>query len=102
LISFARTMAIEPKILLLDEATAHVDTETEEAIQTALKNMRRDRTTLVIAHRLSTVQDADLILVLHQGEIVERGTHQELMERKGLYRKMYRLQKGGSSFLRPR
>jgi ATP-binding cassette, subfamily B, multidrug efflux pump len=102
LISFARTMAMEPKILLLDEATAHVDTETEEAIQTALKRMHRDRTTLVIAHRLSTVQDADLILVLHEGEIVERGTHQELMAREGLYRKMYRLQKGGSSFLRPR
>lgn len=98
LISFARTMAIQPKILVLDEATAHVDTETEEAIQKALEKMRRDRTTLVIAHRLSTVQDADLILVLHQGQIVERGTHQELLAKKGLYQKMYRLQKGDSSY----
>lgn len=102
LISFARTMAIQPKILVLDEATTHVDTETEESIQMALKRMRRDRTTLVIAHRLSTVQDADQILVLHQGEIVERGTHQELLAQKGLYQKMYRLQKGDSSFFRPR
>lgn len=94
LLSFARTMALNPKILVLDEATASVDTETEEAIQEALARMRRGRTTIAIAHRLSTIQDADLILVLHRGEIVERGTHQELLNRKGLYHKMYLLQQG--------
>jgi ATP-binding cassette subfamily B multidrug efflux pump len=95
LLSFARTMAQNPKILVLDEATASVDTETEEAIQFALENMRQGRTTIAIAHRLSTIQDADLILVLHRGEIVERGTHQELLALEGLYHKMYLLQQGG-------
>jgi ATP-binding cassette subfamily B multidrug efflux pump len=94
LIAFARTMAMRPKILVLDEATANIDTETEEAIQNALAKMRQGRTTIVIAHRLSTIQDADLILVLHQGEIVERGTHQELLAKRGLYHKMYLLQQG--------
>ncbi|GGH76989.1 ATP-binding cassette subfamily B protein [Pullulanibacillus pueri] len=94
LLSFARTMAIDPRILVLDEATANVDTETEEAIQTALAKMREGRTTIAIAHRLSTIQDADQILVLHKGEIVERGTHQELLAFKGLYHKMYLLQQG--------
>ncbi|GGE39855.1 multidrug ABC transporter ATP-binding protein [Pullulanibacillus camelliae] len=94
LLSFARTMAIDPKILVLDEATANVDTETEEAIQTALEKMRKGRTTIAIAHRLSTIQDADQILVLHHGEIVERGNHQELLSQKGLYHKMYLLQQG--------
>ncbi|MBA4537237.1 ATP-binding cassette domain-containing protein [Bacillus aquiflavi] len=92
LIAFARTIAANPKILVLDEATANIDTETEEAIQIALNKMRKGRTTIAIAHRLSTIQDADLILVLHQGEIVERGTHQELLAMKGLYHKMYLLQ----------
>ncbi len=96
LISFARTMAIQPKVLVLDEATASIDTETEEAIQTALEKMRKGRTTIAIAHRLSTIQDADLILVLHKGEIVERGTHQALIEKKGLYYNMYLLQQGMS------
>lgn len=96
LIAFARTMALNPKILVLDEATASVDTETEEAIQVALNRMRQGRTTIAIAHRLSTIQDADLILVLHHGEIVERGTHQELLEKKGLYYTMYLLQQGGA------
>lgn len=95
LLSFARTMSIEPTILVLDEATASVDTETEEAIQDALAKMRRGRTTIAIAHRLSTIQDADLILVLHHGEIVERGTHQELLAKGGLYHKMFLLQQGG-------
>lgn len=95
LLSFARTMALNPKILVLDEATASVDTETEEAIQSALENMRQGRTTVAIAHRLSTIQDADLILVLHRGEIVERGNHQELLAMEGLYHKMYLLQQGG-------
>lgn len=94
LISFARTMAMDPKILVLDEATASVDTETEEAIQAALAKMRHGRTTIAIAHRLSTIQDADLILVLNHGEIVERGNHQELVAREGLYHKMYLLQQG--------
>jgi ATP-binding cassette, subfamily B, multidrug efflux pump len=92
LIAFARTIAANPKILILDEATASIDTETEEAIQTALQKMRQDRTTIAIAHRLSTIQDADLILVLHQGKIIERGTHQELLSLGGLYHKMYLLQ----------
>lgn len=94
LIAFARTIAANPKILVLDEATANIDTETEEAIQTALAKMRKGRTTIAIAHRLSTIQDADLILVLHQGEIVERGTHQELLASGGLYHKMFLLQNG--------
>ncbi|MGJ7912605.1 ABC transporter ATP-binding protein [Neobacillus sp. LXY-1] len=94
LLAFARTIAANPKILVLDEATANIDTETEEAIQTALAKMRKGRTTIAIAHRLSTIQDADLILVLHQGEIVERGTHQELLAQGGLYHKMFLLQNG--------
>jgi ATP-binding cassette, subfamily B, multidrug efflux pump len=94
LIAFARTIAANPKILVLDEATANIDTETEEAIQTALSKMRKGRTTIAIAHRLSTIQDADLILVLHQGEIVERGNHQELLALGGLYHKMFLLQNG--------
>ncbi|BCJ87589.1 ABC transporter ATP-binding protein [Effusibacillus dendaii] len=97
LLSFARTMARNPKILVLDEATANVDTETEEAIQTALEKMRKGRTTIAIAHRLSTIQDADLILVLHRGEIVESGTHQELLAKEGLYYKMYLLQQGSTA-----
>ncbi|QQE76815.1 ABC transporter ATP-binding protein [Alicyclobacillus sp. SO9] len=95
LLSFARTMADEPRILVLDEATSSIDTETEQAIQLALERMQRGRTTIAIAHRLSTIQDADLILVLHHGEIIERGTHQELLSLEGLYHKMYLLQQGG-------
>ncbi|GLC90208.1 ABC transporter ATP-binding protein [Lysinibacillus piscis] len=92
LIAFARTMARQPKILVLDEATASIDTETEVAIQESLERMRKGRTTIAIAHRLSTIQDAEQILVLHHGEIVERGNHQELLAKKGLYHKMYLLQ----------
>jgi ATP-binding cassette, subfamily B, multidrug efflux pump len=95
LIAFARTIAANPKILILDEATASIDTETEEAIQIALQKMRKNRTTIAIAHRLSTIQDADLILVLHKGKIIERGTHQELLTLGGLYHKMFLLQNGG-------
>lgn len=94
LIAFARTIAMNPKILILDEATANIDTETEELIQTSLEKMRKGRTTIAIAHRLSTIQDANLILVLHKGKIVERGNHQELLAKKGLYYKMYLLQNG--------
>jgi ATP-binding cassette subfamily B multidrug efflux pump len=100
LIAFARTIAANPKILVLDEATANIDTETEEAIQTALAKMRKGRTTIAIAHRLSTIQDADLILVLHQGEIVERGNHQELLTLEGLYHKMFLLQNGAVEAVR--
>lgn len=101
LICFARTMAGQPKILILDEATASVDTETEEAIQKALEKMRQGRSTIAIAHRLSTIQDADLILVLHQGKIVERGTHYELLAQKELYYKMFMLQQGVSEKISP-
>lgn len=94
LIAFARTIATNPKVLVLDEATATIDTETEVAIQASLDKMRQGRTTIAIAHRLSTIQDAEQILVLHHGEIVERGTHQELLAKNGLYHKMYQLQNG--------
>ncbi|QWH18703.1 ABC transporter ATP-binding protein [Bacillus mycoides] len=96
LIAFARTIATNPKVLVLDEATANIDTETEEAIQTALQQMRKGRTTIAIAHRLSTIQDADQIFVMHEGEIIERGTHQELLSEQGLYYNMYLLQNKGS------
>ncbi|MCI0765107.1 ABC transporter ATP-binding protein [Bacillus sp. TL12] len=96
LIAFARTIATNPKVLVLDEATANIDTETEEAIQTALQRMRKGRTTISIAHRLSTIQDSDQIFVMHDGEIVERGTHQELLSKQGLYYNMYLLQNKGS------
>ncbi|EOP51619.1 multidrug ABC transporter permease/ATP-binding protein [Bacillus cereus VD136] len=96
LIAFARTIATNPKVLVLDEATANIDTETEEAIQTALQRMRKGRTTIAIAHRLSTIQDSDQIFVMHDGEIIERGTHQELLSKQGLYYNMYLLQNKGS------
>ncbi|MGD6942321.1 ABC transporter ATP-binding protein [Cytobacillus gottheilii] len=99
LIAFARTIASNPKVLVLDEATANIDTETEEAIQFALNKMRKGRTTIAIAHRLSTIQDAEQILVLHQGEIVERGNHQELLSQRGLYHKMYLLQNGSAEIV---
>lgn len=92
LLAFARTMAMDPKILILDEATANIDSETEEEIQSALEKMRKNRTTLAIAHRLSTIQNADQILVLNKGEIVERGTHDELIRLGGIYNNMYQLQ----------
>ncbi|CAG7616492.1 putative multidrug resistance ABC transporter ATP-binding/permease protein YheH [Paenibacillus solanacearum] len=94
LISFARALAFDPSILILDEATASIDSETEGLIQQALKVVSEGRTTLVIAHRLSTIREADQILVLHRGEIVERGNHDELMAIEGRYYKMYQLQKG--------
>ncbi|UOY93565.1 ABC transporter ATP-binding protein/permease [Ectobacillus sp. JY-23] len=96
LITFARTIATNPKILVLDEATANIDTETEEYIQTALRRMREGRTTIAIAHRLSTIQDADKIFVMHNGRIVEQGTHQELLTLKGRYYSMYLLQNKGN------
>ena len=95
LISFARTVVTNPKILILDEATANIDTETESHIQQGLQNMRQNRTTIAIAHRLSTIRDADLILVLDKGRIVERGNHEELLAKDGLYAQMYALQASG-------
>lgn len=92
LISFARTLVTDPKILVLDEATANVDTETENLIQEGLKKLRQGRTTLAIAHRLSTIADANQIIVLDKGRIVERGTHEELLEKKGYYYNLYKLQ----------
>lgn len=92
LISFARTIVTDPKILILDEATANVDTETEEMIQTGLNRIQENRTTIAIAHRLSTIQNADLILVLNQGQIVERGTNDELLQQHGYYYDMIQLQ----------
>lgn len=94
LIAFARTIATNPKILILDEATANIDSETEEQIQQSLNTMRKGRTTLAIAHRLSTIQDADKILVLNHGEIVEQGTHETLIKKNGIYYNMYALQNG--------
>ncbi|MFC5529046.1 ABC transporter ATP-binding protein [Cohnella yongneupensis] len=94
LISFARALAFDPAILILDEATASIDSETEGLIQRALKVVSEGRTTFVIAHRLSTIREADQILVLHRGEIVERGNHDTLMALGGRYYKMYQLQKG--------
>lgn len=92
LLAFARTIATNPKILILDEATASVDSQTEEIIQNSLKKMRKGRTTIAIAHRLSTIQDANCIYVLDKGEIIESGTHEELIQKKGQYYKMYQLQ----------
>ena len=95
LLSFARALAFDPAILILDEATANIDTETEGIIQKALQVLKKGRTTFVIAHRLSTIRDADQILVLDRGEIVERGNHQELMMLEGKYHQMYQLQLRG-------
>lgn len=97
LISFARALAFDPAILILDEATANIDTETEALIQSALEVLKRGRTTFIIAHRLSTIRNADQILVLHRGEIVEQGTHDELLALGGRYHQMYRLQLGASA-----
>ncbi len=92
LLSFARALAHDPRVLILDEATSSVDTETEQLIQDALRVLLRGRTAIVIAHRLSTIQNVDEILVLHKGRIRERGTHQELLLRRGIYWRLYQLQ----------
>ena len=92
LLSFARTLAHHPSILVMDEATANIDTETEILIQEALEKLMDGRTTIMVAHRLSTIQHADCIMVMHKGRICERGTHRELLEQDGIYRKLYELQ----------
>ena len=92
LLSFARTLAHKPSILVMDEATANIDTETEALIQEALEKLMKGRTTIMVAHRLSTIQHADCIMVMHKGKIRERGTHQELLAQNGIYKKLYELQ----------
>ena len=92
LLSFARTLAFDPKILVMDEATANIDTETEQLIQQALERLMEGRTTIMVAHRLSTIQHADNIIVMHKGKIREMGNHQELLEQDGIYKKLYELQ----------
>ncbi|MCD6384692.1 ATP-binding cassette domain-containing protein, partial [Candidatus Sumerlaeota bacterium] len=93
LLAFARTVALNPRIMLvLDEATSNIDSETERLIQEGLKNMLKDRTALIIAHRLSTIKHADKIIVIHKGEVREIGTHNELLEKGGLYYNLYQLQ----------
>ena len=97
LLAFARTVASQPKILILDEATANIDSETEALVQNSLAKMRQGRTTIAIAHRLSTIQDANCIYVLDKGRIIESGTHEELLALGGTYHKMYSLQAGALS-----
>ena len=92
LLSFARTLAHKPSILVMDEATANIDTDTESLIQEALEKLMKGRTTIMVAHRLSTIQHADCIMVMHKGKIREKGTHQELLAQDGIYRKLYELQ----------
>ena len=92
LLSFARALAGKPELLLLDEATSSVDSETEALIQGALHQMLEGKTSIVVAHRLSTIQDCDRIFVFHQGRIAEEGDHQSLLEAGGLYARLYRLQ----------
>ncbi len=92
LLSFARTLAHKPRILVMDEATANIDTETELLIQEALEKLMKGRTTIMVAHRLSTIQHADCIMVMHKGKIREQGTHQELLAQDGIYKKLYELQ----------
>src|SRR5260221_4274049 len=97
LISFARALAFDPTLLILDEATSSIDTETEQFIQLAIDRVMRNRTSLVVAHRLSTIQRADQIILLHHGEVREQGTHQELLVQRGLYWKLYKLQYSDTS-----
>jgi subfamily B ATP-binding cassette protein MsbA len=98
-IAIARALLRDPPILLLDEATSALDTESERLVQDAIERLMQDRTVLVVAHRLATVLDADLILVLDGGQLVERGTHQELLAENGLYRRLYDLQFRGAEVL---
>ena len=95
LVAFARALASDPSVLILDEATSSVDTETEILIEDALSRLMENRTSVVIAHRLSTIQNADRIIVMHRGEIRETGTHNELLKQNGLYYRLYQLQYKG-------
>ncbi|MXV78820.1 ATP-binding cassette domain-containing protein, partial [Candidatus Poribacteria bacterium] len=97
LVAFARALASDPSILVLDEATSSVDTETELLIEDALSRLMRDRTSVVIAHRLSTIQNADRIIVMHRGEIRETGNHNELLQKGGIYYRLYQLQYKGQA-----
>lgn len=97
LISFARALAKNPAILVLDEATSHVDSQTEQLIQAGIERLKQGRTTLLIAHRLSTIRDADTIFVLDKGRILEAGTHKELIELGGTYLEMYEHQSAASA-----
>ena len=101
LISFARALAFDPALLILDEATSSIDTETEQFIQRAIERVMRNRTSLVVAHRLSTIQRANKIIVLHHGEIREQGTHQDLLGLQGLYWRLYKLQYADPARLAP-
>jgi ATP-binding cassette subfamily B protein len=92
LVSFARALAFDPALLILDEATSSIDTETEAVIQQAIARVMRNRTSVIVAHRLSTIQRADNIIVMHHGEIREQGSHQDLLALRGLYWKLYKLQ----------
>ncbi len=92
LLTIARVILADPKILILDEATSSIDTRTEEQIQSAMDNLMKGRTSFIIAHRLSTIKNADLILVMNQGDIVEQGTHEELLEKQGFYADLYNSQ----------
>ena len=92
LVSFARALAFDPKLLILDEATSSIDTETEQLIQQAVERVMQERTSLVVAHRLSTIQRCDRILVFHHGELRESGNHQELLNLRGLYWRLFQLQ----------
>ncbi|MEM7166953.1 MAG: ATP-binding cassette domain-containing protein, partial [Planctomycetota bacterium] len=95
LLSFARALAGDPEILVLDEATSHIDTATEIRIQQALERLVEGRTSVIIAHRLSTIRSADRILVFHHGELREQGRHRELIDQGGIYARLYQLQFGG-------
>ena len=92
MLAFARVLAADPEILVLDEATANIDTETELLIQDALRRLTEGRTSILIAHRLQTIQEADRVLVLHHGEVEELGTHEELLAAQGLYHTLHQLQ----------
>ncbi|MBP1708412.1 MAG: transporter related protein, partial [Deltaproteobacteria bacterium] len=94
LLAFARALYIDPRVLVLDEATSHVDPETERLVQEGLTRLLRGRTAIIIAHRLSTIQHSDRIIVLHKGRVREIGNHAELMARKGYYHRLYQLQFG--------
>ena len=92
LIAFSRALAFDPEILILDEATSSVDSETERIVQEAIKTITKDRTSIIIAHRLSTIKNCDRILVLHNGKLIEEGSHQELLQQNGHYKKLYDIQ----------